>query len=96
MDGLATATESVDDLKSQIGDLKHEIEGLRDENARLDEEIGDLQDRMEGMVESEFVEERIRELAKARTAIYEGRHDDGRELLERTLSYLDSSWRVFA
>ena len=62
----------------------------------LEADNADLQNQIDDMEESPFIQDRIRELAKARTAIYDGRHDEGRELLERTLSHLDSSWRCFA
>ena len=97
MDGPAIETKGAEDLKAEIERLENENEKLEQLVGEREEELEDLEHKIDELEDVPiFTEERVRELAKARTAVYEGRPDECRELLERALSHIDSSWRCFA
>lgn len=53
-----------------------------------------LEERVESRIRVNV--ESVKTLAKARTLICRGNVDEARDLLERVLSELDSSWRIYA
>ena len=67
------------------------IKQLEEENLNLVDELEEAY-WGDGDVRAEHVEA----LARARTAIYEGRPEEGRYQLERVLDEIDSCWRTLA
>lgn len=99
MDTLVAPTEEIESLKSRIIELEDEVSGLKASVEAKDEEIDDLESRVEEMREemdaSPVLLEHVHTLAKARSAIFAGRHDEGRERLERVLDETGEPWRLW-
>lgn len=89
--------EAASFLEEEILDLSEKIEKLADENEELNAQI----DRDSEIITDidiggkVILPEQIHDLAKARTCIFNGDINRGRDLLEDVLSYIDSSWRQF-
>lgn len=90
-------TDTVESLKSRVLELeadlaeaKADFESAEDRIEELEGEVSDLEDT------PPLPEEQIRELAQIRTTLKCGRHEDGRERLERVLDEVGGAWRTLA
>ena len=80
-----------------IGELEQTIKTQKDLIEALKKQVGELERQMEAQCEEVgHAGEQITELARIRTALKQGRHDEGRDRLERVLGDLNSSWRTRA
>jgi len=86
LDAKSTALTTVE---GELEDAKGEIDGLNDEIDGLEGKIEDLE--AEALQESE-----IRDLARARTMLRDGKHADGLYEVERVLDRVGGAWRTFA
>lgn len=74
---------------AELAELEQTIKTQKDLIEALKKQVGELK-------EDALAGEQITELARIRTALKQGRHDEGRDRLERVLGDLDSSWRTRA
>lgn len=93
------------DVQSDAERMQAAIDDLRRANAELTSRVTKAEDRAEEAETelSELEEMRmfvgeggLRDLAKARTAFYEGDKAEGLYKLERVLDELDNAWRTLA
>ena len=74
---------------AELAELEQTIKTQKDLIEALKKQVGELK-------EDALAGEQITELARTRIALKQGRHDEGRDRLERVLGDLNSSWRTRA
>ena len=75
-------------MQEALDEAINECEQAQGDAAELEKTIAEMQPKVIDDV-------RLQELARIRTVLKSGRHDEGRERLERILDELDNSWRLF-
>lgn len=76
--------------------LKQENSALRDKVRELEDDDDSLDWGFPSCDSPHLLEDEVYELAKARTALFNGRCDEGREMLERVLDRtVGDKWRLY-
>ena len=86
--------DRVSELEQIRDDQADEIKSLKGEVEDRDEEITGLETEVKE-ARAGALHEQIRDLAKARGALFAGRHNEGREMLERALDETGEPWRLY-
>lgn len=81
-------------LEKEVGEQRQEIERLEGLVADKDAEIMSLELDVED-AQSQFLVGQVAELAKVRGCLWIGRHEEGREQLERVLGETGEPWRLW-
>ena len=95
-DAIAGMEALQEEKLAEIAQLEKERDKAESDATERQSRIDELEDKVYELEADLLDNAHVRELAKARTAIYAGRSDEGRERLERVLDDVDTCWRTFA
>lgn len=91
---LVKVRTKLEDAEGKIEDLENQVISVGEDYDKAEEEASELRGQLRDLEWQ--TEDDIQELAKARTALFNGKIDEGRELLERVLDRnFGDKWRLF-
>ena len=83
-----------DEMAAKIAEMQEALDEAINECEQAQGDAADLEEAIAEMRPKVIDDVRLQELARIRMALKSGRHDEGRERLERVLDELDNSWRL--
>ena len=91
---IAELEKHRDEMAAKIAEMQEALDEAINECEQAQGDVADLQETIAEMQPKVIDNDRLQELARIRTALKSGRHDEGCERLERVLDELDNSWRL--